>query len=104
LYVAGLRTLLALDDLELDVVAFLQALVTLRRDSAVVDEDIWTVIAADEPEPLGVIEPFHFAFNARHLPSSVLALRLFAPGLTFVANQRQGGTGTGLAAVRLLGI
>jgi hypothetical protein len=69
--VAGLRALLALDDLEFDVVAFLQAFVAFRTDGTVVNENIGTVITSDETEPLGIIEPLDLTFNARHLPSSV---------------------------------
>lgn len=66
-YALGLRTFLALHDLELHLVAFLQALVAFGFYGAVVNENIRTVFLSDESEALCIVEPFHCAFNARHL-------------------------------------
>src|SRR3954467_11335347 len=68
-HVLSLRAFLPLADLELHIIAFLQALVAIRLDSAVVDKDIGAIILADESEAFGVIEPFHLTFYSRHLAS-----------------------------------
>jgi hypothetical protein len=66
--VGGLRSLGALGDFELDRVAFLQALVALGTDRAVVYENIGAVGAADEPIALCVVKPLHRAFQSFHVP------------------------------------
>jgi hypothetical protein len=58
---------LTLNDVELDVVAFLQALVSVALDGAVVDEDIRAFIATDEAISLGVVEPLDFAPVLSHV-------------------------------------
>src|SRR4029077_18429102 len=63
-YAFCLWAFLPLDNFELDIVALLEALISLRLDGTVVDEHIRPVIAADETEALCVVEPFHFAFNS----------------------------------------
>ena len=65
-----LRTLLSLNNFEFNVIALLEALISLRLDGTVVDEHIRAVIPADKAEALCVIEPFHFTFNSRHVPYS----------------------------------
>src|SRR5690349_15023176 len=55
-YAVGLRTFLALHDLEFNLIAFLKALVTLRFDCAVVNENIRPTILADESKPFGIVE------------------------------------------------
>ena len=70
-----LRALLPLDNFELNIIAFLEALVTLGLDGTVVDEHIGTIIAADETKALCVIKPFHFTFNSRHVPYSRAVLK-----------------------------
>lgn len=57
---------LPLNDVELDVVAFFEAFVTIELDCRVVDEDVRTIITADESVAFCVIEPFHFAFIGSH--------------------------------------
>jgi hypothetical protein len=66
-----LRTLLSLNNFELDVIAFLEALITLRLDGTVMDEHIGPIIPANKAEALCVIEPFHFTFDSRHVPYSL---------------------------------
>src|SRR5512146_396207 len=61
--VAGLRTFLALHDLKLDLVTFLQALVALGSNGAVVNKNIRAVVTTDEPEALGVVKPFNCSFD-----------------------------------------
>ena len=70
----SLWALLALDDFKFNVIALLQALVTLRPDRAVVNENIWAVVASDESEPLSIVEPLYLSFNSRHF--------LFPPYMT----------------------
>jgi hypothetical protein len=62
--VLSLRTLLPLNNLELYVITFLKALVTLGLDGAIVDEHIGPIIAADETKTLCVVKPFDFAFDS----------------------------------------
>jgi hypothetical protein len=61
-----LRAFLALDDVELHIIAFFQSLVAIQLDCRVVNENIWPVVASDESVALGVVEPFHFAFELSH--------------------------------------
>ena len=70
-----LRAFLSLNDFEFNVIALLEALVSLRLDGTVVDEHIGPIIPADKAEALCVIEPFHFTFDSRHVPYSGLSLR-----------------------------
>jgi hypothetical protein len=65
--VAGLRSFLALDDFELNVITLLEALVSFRGDSAVVHKYIGSIVTPDEAKPFGVVKPFDFAFNPGHL-------------------------------------
>jgi hypothetical protein len=69
-YAFCLWAFLSLDNFELDVIALLEALISLRLDGTIVDEHIRAVISADKAEALRVVEPFHFAFNSRHDPYS----------------------------------
>jgi hypothetical protein len=62
--VLRLRTLLALNYLELHVITLLKALVALGLDGAVVNEHIGSVIATDETETLCVVKPFNFTFDS----------------------------------------
>src|SRR5579864_4975203 len=69
-YALCLRAFLSLNNFEFNVIALLEAFVSLRLDGTVVDEHIRAVIPADKAEALCVIEPFHFTFNSRHVPYS----------------------------------
>src|SRR5450631_2965356 len=69
-YVRSLRPLRALLDLELDYVAFLQALIALAGDRAVMHEHVGPILATDESVSLGVIEPFHSTFQTIHVRTS----------------------------------
>ena len=73
-YAFCLRAFLSLNNFEFNVIALLEAFVSLRLDGTVVDEHIRAVIPADKAEALCVIEPFHFTFNSRHVPYSGLSL------------------------------
>jgi hypothetical protein len=66
--VGGLRALLSLGDLELDLIAFLKALVAFRSDRAVVHEDVRAAIVASyEAVALGVVKPLHRTFQTFHV-------------------------------------
>jgi len=73
-YALCLRAFLSLNNFEFNVIALLEAFVSLRLDGTVVDEHIRAVIPADKAEALCVIEPFHFTFDSRHVPYSGLSL------------------------------
>ena len=66
----GLGAFLPLDYFKFHVIALLKALVALRLDGAVMYKDIGAVITANKTEAFGVVEPFHFTFNSRHVPYS----------------------------------
>src|SRR5690348_9746157 len=66
--VCGLRSFLALHNLELHRIAFLQALIAFAADGAVVNEHIGSVVPSDEPVSFGVIEPLHSSFQSIHVP------------------------------------
>jgi len=72
--VRRLRTLLALGDLKLYLVPFLQTLITLRTDGAVMNKYIRPIRASNEAVTLGIIEPFHCAFQSFHEPLFLHAL------------------------------
>ena len=66
-YIRRLGTLLTIDNLKFNRVTFLQALVAVRNQSTVVDEDVWSVIASNEPKALGIVEPLYGSFQF-HVP------------------------------------
>jgi hypothetical protein len=66
--VCSLRTFLALGDLELNLITFLQTLVTLRSNRAVMNKDIRSIRAPDESVSFGVIEPLDGSFQTFHVP------------------------------------
>lgn len=72
-YVRSLRSLLAFGDLELDLIAFLQTLVSFGSNCAVVHKNVGAVIASDEAVSLCVIEPLYCSFQAFHLTPPFLA-------------------------------
>jgi len=61
-----LWALLALDDVELYVIALFQGLVAIQLNCGIVNEDIWPVVAADESVPLGVVKPLDLPFVLSH--------------------------------------
>jgi len=61
-----LGTFLALDDVELYIIALFQCLVAVQLNCRVVDEHIGAVIATDESVALGVVKPLDFAFVLSH--------------------------------------
>jgi len=73
--IMGFQPFFAGDDLEGNLVAFIQGFESLTRDGRVVHEDILAGILGDEAEPFFVVEPLDFA--AGHI--SLLMLRGSAP-------------------------
>ena len=59
--VEGFRALPAGADLELDVLAFVEAAVAIARDVGVVDEHVFASLNGDESEPLLGIEKLYGA-------------------------------------------
>jgi hypothetical protein len=57
----GLGTLCSLDDIELHLIAFLQALVSFALNGAVVDEHVCPALAAEETVAFCVVEPLNCA-------------------------------------------
>src|SRR5438477_1855804 len=66
--VCGLWTLLPLDNLELDAIAFSERLEAATLNGAEVDEDVRPSLAGNEAVALGVIEPLHGALETCHEP------------------------------------
>src|SRR3954453_8300305 len=62
----GLGALLALGDLELDPLAFFQALVAVGLDGAVVNEDVTAAVHGDEAVALLGVEPLDRALCHNH--------------------------------------
>ena len=58
----SLRAFGSLNDIELDLVAFLEALIAFALDGAVVHEDVGATLAAEESVSLCVVEPLYGAF------------------------------------------
>ena len=61
-HLISLWALRALDDVELDFIAFFQALITFALDGAVVNEDVRPAFAAQETIALCIVEPLYGAF------------------------------------------
>jgi hypothetical protein len=62
----GLGAFFALNDVEFDLVPFLEALIAVQLNGAIVHEYIGTIFPPDEPISLGVVEPLHFSLVLRH--------------------------------------
>ena len=63
-----LRAFLPLNDIELDIIAFFEAFIPVELNCRVVDEDVRTIVTADESIALRVVEPFHFTSISSHEP------------------------------------
>ena len=70
-YSVRLRTFLALNDIELDVIALFERFVSVQLNCGVVNEYIRPVFASDESVALGVVEPLDLSLVLSHrfLPS-----------------------------------
>jgi hypothetical protein len=75
-YLICLWPLLALDNVEFDIIALLQALVSIHLNRTVVDKHIRPIVPADKPVTLRIVEPLHLAFVLSHKrePSSQAVL------------------------------
>jgi len=91
-HVAGLETLGALFNSELNLLAFLQVLETLALNGREVDEDIIAAIASEEAVALRSVEP---------LDCTVDTFRHFC---LLMANRKYGGYSLGVASERLNGV
>ena len=72
---------LALDNVELDFIAFLERFVSVQLNRRIMDENIWPVFASDESVALGVVKPLDLTFELSHwlLPSLCLTGNPGAP-------------------------
>ena len=68
-HLVRLWPLLALYDVELHIVAFLEALISVHLNRAVMNEHIGSVVPSYEPVTLGVVKPLHFASVLSHVPN-----------------------------------
>jgi hypothetical protein len=62
----GLWALLTLNDVEFDVIALLQSLVSVQLNCRVVNEYVWPVFTPDESVALGVVKPLDLSFVLSH--------------------------------------
>jgi hypothetical protein len=72
-HIVGLRTLLALHDLELYLIALLKTLIAFRLYRAVVDEYIGSTFLTDKSKTLCVVKPLNRAFDSRHLHTFLIS-------------------------------
>lgn len=77
----GLRPLAALDNIELHFIALFEAFIAIALDRTVVDEDVGSALAAEEPIAFRIVEPLYRAFILCHfsqLPLSENGWRVVA--------------------------
>jgi len=86
----GLRSLLPLNNLELNRIAFLQGLKALTLDGRVMNENISSAVLADEAISLAIVEPLYLSLKSCHLhpPSFVFAIaaQLMHPKMEIAEN------------------
>jgi hypothetical protein len=70
-YGIRLRSLLALNNIELDLIALFERFVPVQLNCGVMNEYIWPVFTSDESVALGVVKPLHLTLVLSHrfLPS-----------------------------------
>jgi hypothetical protein len=68
--VGGLGTFRALNDLKFNGISLLQGTVTFTDDGGIMYKNVWSVIAPDEPVPLGIIEPLHSSLHLTWPPEA----------------------------------
>jgi hypothetical protein len=71
-YLIGLGALGALDDVELDLIAFFEALVAFALYGCVVNEYVGALIATEETVPFCIVKPLHCSPVLCHVPNSLL--------------------------------
>jgi len=66
-----LGAFLALDDIELNVIALFQRFISVQLNRGIMDEYIWPVFTPNEAVALGVVEPLDLSLvlSHRYLPS-----------------------------------
>src|ERR1700744_1527386 len=69
----SLRTFCSLDDVEFNLITFLQAFVSLALNGTVVNEDVGSSLAAEKAVALRVIEPLYCAFILCQWNNSLVA-------------------------------
>ena len=62
-----MRSFLALHDIEFNSVVFLQALVSVRSNCAVVNKNIRAIVSPEKTETLGIVEPLHYTLLTFHV-------------------------------------
>lgn len=70
-YLIGLWALGALNDVELDLIAFFEALVAFTLYGCVMDEYVGTLVATEETVPFCVVKPLHCSLVLCHVPNSL---------------------------------
>jgi hypothetical protein len=65
-YPVCLRTFLALDDVELNIIALFQRLVAIQLNRGIVNEYIRPIVAPDESIAFGVVKPLDLPFVLSH--------------------------------------
>jgi hypothetical protein len=68
----GLRSLGALDDIELYLIAFLERLIAIELNGGVMNEDIRAALATQKAKAFRVIEPLNFTFVLCHVRSLLI--------------------------------
>ena len=66
--VRSLWSLLTFGDFKLDLVAFLQALISFGTDGAIVDKNVRAICPSNEPVAFCVIKPLNRSFQTFHVP------------------------------------
>jgi hypothetical protein len=69
-YLIGLGTFASLDDVELYLITFFEALIAFALDRAVVNEDVCSAFTAEKSVALCVVEPLNCALVLCHLSRS----------------------------------
>lgn len=78
-YVAGLRTFRTLFNSELDLLSFLQVLVTIALNSGEMNENVLSAFAFDEAEAFCSIEPLYCTDNSFRHVLPPMAIKFFIP-------------------------
>ena len=71
----GLGTLRALDNVELDLIPFFEALIAFALDGTVMNEDIGPIVTSEETVSLRIVEPFDCTFVMCQDPDSLVTFR-----------------------------
>src|SRR5688500_927492 len=89
--VAGLQTLGALFDSELDLLAFLQVLEAFALDRREVDKDVIAAIASEKAVALGPVEPLDCTVDTFRHVCLLMAKRIYGGYSLGVASERLNG-------------